>query len=363
MTLFKARRTLAQAIRPWVARSVDRIFNSVLISQSVRAHRQRASSLPSAEEQIEKLTQLTRHYESEVDTSGYFRAAGSIEPTSQLVRKLDAKAEVLDLSWPSDYRTFLPEVDDRYRRVAENLQGAARLWRHREPRPVAIVVHGYMTGQYRVEEYIWPVQRLFDRGLDVALLVLPHHGVRGARGRRGPPPFPSSDPRLTHEGFRHVLGDLRDLRQWFETKGHPAVGMMGMSLGAYTTALAATVEPALAFAVALAPLSCLADFARDHGQLHAPPELATELHHQLDLAHRIVSPLHRTVQLAAHRLLVVAGEVDQVTPLSHARRLASHWKAPLKLWPGGHLLQFGRSDAFDRIEAMLTELELLDPRP
>ena len=63
------------------------------------------------------------------------------------------------------------------------------------------------------------------------------------------------------------MGDLRDFIGWLREKGHPQVGVMGMSLGGYTTSLLATLENDLAFAVPMIPLASLADFARDQGRL------------------------------------------------------------------------------------------------
>ena len=128
-----------------------------------------------------------------------------------------------------------------------------------------------MGGHHAFEQRVWPVEWLGRLGLDVALFVLPFHGRRADPTRKRPPPFPGSDPRMTNEGFRQTVADLGDLMYWLRARGHPAVGVMGMSLGGYTTALFATVEPELAFAVPIIPLASLADFARDQRRLGATP--------------------------------------------------------------------------------------------
>ena len=46
--------------------------------------------------------------------------------------------------------------------------------------------------------------------LDLALFILPFHGSR-ATYRFGRPNFPSDDPRMTIDGFRQAIGDLRAL--------------------------------------------------------------------------------------------------------------------------------------------------------
>ena len=195
-------------------------------------------------------------------------------------------------SWESAFEPFapgrprrLPRARRQPHRVRSPLRPAAAR------RPAAILVHGYMTGQWAVEERAWPIRWLNQRGLDVALAVLPFHGVR-ARAEGGAPPFPGADPRFTNEGFRQAVADLRVSSRCSRARGATSVGLMGMSLGGYTTALMATVEPDLAFAVPLIPLASLADFARDQGRLGAGPNARVQ-HAALEAANHVVSPLAR----------------------------------------------------------------------
>jgi predicted alpha/beta hydrolase family esterase len=55
-------------------------------------------------------------------------------------------------------------------------------------------------------------------------------------------------------------------------------------------------------------------------------------------------------------VLVVAAESDQITPISHAERLAQHFGASLVRFGGGHLLQFGRGEAFRAVGRWLRAL-------
>jgi pimeloyl-ACP methyl ester carboxylesterase len=188
-------------------------------------------------------------------------------------------------------------------------------------------------------------------GLDVAIFVLPFHGVR-ARPGGGAPPFPGGDPRRTNEGFRQVVADLRSLAGILRDRGAPSVGITGMSLGGYATALLATLEPSLSFAVPLIPLASVADFARTEGRLGTG--LNADLQHDaLERANAVVSPLARPALLAKERVLIVAAEEDRVTPIAHAERLAAHFGAPLLRVHGGHLLQTWRSTAFRAVREML----------
>ena len=203
---------------------------------------------------------------------------------------------------------------------------------------------------------VWPVEWLFDHGLDVALPALPFHGVRAPR--LASPIFPGSDPRLTNEGFRQAVLDLRALARHLLDRGAPDVGVMGMSLGGYTTALLATVERRLSFAVPMIPLASLAHMARSLGRFTGSPDEQRAQHEALDAAHRAVSPLARPSLIDPDRVLVAAAEGDRITPIEHARALALHFDAPLHVFHGGHILQFGRGDAFRATGRLLGRLGL-----
>ncbi|APR87601.1 hypothetical protein A7982_12950 [Minicystis rosea] len=308
-------------------------------------------------EEIVALYDRAEHYEH---GTTFFPAPDAISPEPVSVRRL-RDGEVVDWTWPSAFSPWCAEVADRYQGPSANRRAAARLFLHAgKPRPAVVLLHGYRAGQFAVEERAWPVSWLFHRGLDVALAVLPFHGVRAHR--RGPPLFPGSDPRITNEGFRQAVLDVRALVHHLLARGAPAVGAMGMSLGGYTTSLVATIEDRLSFAVPMIPLASIADVAERLGRFVGSTEEQAIQRRALDRAHRAVSPLARASRLSPDRVLVLAAEADRITPMAHAERLAAHFGAPLSTFPGGHLLQIGRAQAFREVGRMLGRLGLLDAR-
>jgi pimeloyl-ACP methyl ester carboxylesterase len=281
----------------------------------------------------------------------FFVPPAPVEAKARMVRRTAWGAECVEASWESAFEPFAAGVRDAYLAHVPNRTAHARLYTGGGPRPAVIVVHGYMAGQWSVEERAWPLRWLNRRGLDVAVAVLPFHGVR-ARVEGGAPPFPGADPRFTNEGFRQAIADLRALVALLHARGATSVGMMGMSLGGYTTALAATVLEGLAFAVPIIPLSSLADFARDQGRLGTGENAAAQ-HAALEAANHVVSPFARPSRVHPARALVVGAEADRVTPITHAERVAKHLGARLLRVGGGHLVQTWRSEAFRAIGAML----------
>lgn len=346
------------------AAGFDVAFAALVLGRSKGSRMASPAESLGHDERMQALAKIAQVYDRPdfyVHPSPFFPDPPAACFTERRVREYGRGGEVVDLTWQSGYACFLPELSARYEEHPANATAAARLFLHREcGHPAAVLIHGYMGGRWSLEERAWPLRTMFERGLDIALVALPFHGVR-ARSR-GRPLFPSSDPRLTIEGFRQAVSDLRTLVSYLESRGSPSVGVMGMSLGGYTAALLATLDPRLAFAVPMIPLASIADFARDGGRLVGTPEQQALQHAALERVHRVVSPLARPSQLSSERVLIVAGEGDRITPMAHARRLAAHFGAPLEVFYGGHILQAGRASAFRAVGRMLRRLGLLASR-
>jgi len=307
------------------------------------------------ETRVLTLRRILARYQ-EVSLADFYPSPRAIDPSLRDRGSFMSGLERTDIAWPSLAEPFLPELREACFRTVENRVASARLLRRGTERPVAILIHGYLLGHPRVEERVWPIQRLDALGFDTALFVLPFHGSRADPKRTAHPEFPGRDPRRANEGFRQAVSELRELSGWLRERGHPLVGLMGMSLGGYTAALAATVTSELDFVVPIIPLASLADLAFELGDLPEAAEPRALEHQLLEEVYRIVSPVHRTPLVAGERMLVVGAKADQITPLRHARRLSAHFRAPLVTFPGGHLFQLGRAAAFDNVAALLTRV-------
>ena len=293
-----------------------------------------------------------------VEPERFFPTPKAVSMSMHRVRSMvgTEPGAVIDVTWASDFEPWSADVREEYLAHEPNRMAVARLFLHTTPRPAAILLHGYRCGQFALEERLWPVQWLYDRGMDVALMVLPFHAVRA---KRGPHVFPSGDPRITIDGFRQIILDVRTLAGALRERGCPAVGAMGMSLGGYATALLATISDELAFAVPVIPCASLADVARLIGLFVGTPEQQALQHETLESVLRVTSPLARKSRVLPDRMVVVGASGDRITPLDHAERLAKHFDAPLETFHGGHMLQFGRAEAFRAVGKMLERAGIL----
>lgn len=277
-------------------------------------------------------------------------------------------ARVEHLAWASGYRPFLAEHADEHHRWVENQTCHARLY-HASPeaavrgrgRPVMTLLHGWGGGAWWLEERAFAVGYWLARGFDVAIVQLPFHGERApagvGRGPRSGALFPSANVVRTNEAFGQAVWDLRGLAVHLRARGAPAVGAMGMSLGGYTTALWATIDPDLAFAVAMIPAVSMSDLMWRHGEdsparrRAAAAGVSSELLAEVFAVH---APTTRPPLVPRERLMIVAGVGDRITPPDQAERLRAHWGGCAIHWfPGGHLAQIGRGDAFRAIRAHL----------
>jgi pimeloyl-ACP methyl ester carboxylesterase len=380
-----------------LARGLDLAFTSTALTPSKRFARASHAERLDHAGRMRSLRLISSFYdrpEFQSLENELFPRPAAIAPALTRVRSFGSHGEVLDLSWPSEFEPLwssraleahlsgLPEAQkqaigllpgaealaaqgfdrsgelrDKYLRRSENRTGHARWYRHSGPaRPCVVLIHGYMAGNYLLEERVWPVKRLFQSGLDVVVTILPLHGPRRSQARGYlPPAFPSSDPRFTIEGFRQMVFDHRALFDHLQRCGVRDLGLMGMSLGGYSAALLATLERTLRFAVFMVPLAAIEDFAFKSGRMigHAAERLAQ--HEALQRAHRVISPFARPSQLPAARVVSVAGESDLVTGVEQARRLSQHFGGQLTLFHGGHLLHAGREEAFVPVWRLLGE--------
>jgi pimeloyl-ACP methyl ester carboxylesterase len=322
----------------------------------------------------ERLLELARVYSDGTlgHDSRFFAEPAPVEIASRALGEGPEGSRISELSFASEYRPFHAEHAGEHLRWRENLTAHARLYHgagagRGKRRPVAILVHGWGGGNFWFEERAFAVARWLKAGFDVALFQLPFHGRRAPAvpgAARSGSLFPSPHLVRTNEAFGQAIWDLRVLARHLRD-GDRAVGVMGMSLGGYTTALWASLDPRLAFAAVMIPLASLAEMMWRHGEHTPAMREAIKTGVTLDLMAEVFAvhtPTTRPVQLPADRLFVIAGKADCICPPDQARRIARHWGTDLHWFPGGHVAQVGRGDAFRTVLTRLSALDLVNNR-
>lgn len=336
-----------------VARSLDKAFVQAAFRTTPHP-----DQVPPTAQMTARLDEATIVYaQAAADGILYQEPARPRVETTQMRTHYGSDGAVFDLQWPSGYTPIHRRYDAALEQCPETRTCHARWFAHTDVAPVMICLHGWGAGEYFSEQLAFPVRWMFEHcGLDIILMNMPFHARRKAKQGRTPS-FPGPDPMRSVEGFAQTVHDVRTLVSILLSRGVPWVGVMGMSLGGYTSALLATAEPRLACAVPLMPFASLPDLIWQHSSGTASHLAAIEagvtLQRYRDAMYTI-TPLNRTPRIDTTRILIGAGERDGITPATHAHALHEHFDGShLRLFPGGHLYQYGRSQVFTAFESFL----------
>jgi hypothetical protein len=271
----------------------------------------------------------------------YHRAPPPLE--KPLVRRRQVRGIAFDhVSFESGYEPHADEPGrERWLSYVPNRIAHAWMARHEGgPRPWLVCIHGYQMGWPLIDLSAFPPEFFHHRlGLNLLLPVLPLHGPRRV-GRRSGDGFITGDALDTIHAEAQAMWDIRRLLAWVRAQGAPAVGVLGLSLGGYNTALLASLDDDLACAVPGVPLT---DFARAIYR-HGPPlHLRDAAHHgvleaMLRDVKRVISPLDLAPRVPHARRYIFGAVADRLVPPDQVRDLWLHWERPRIEWyQGGHL--------------------------
>jgi len=222
-------------------------------------------------------------------------------------------------------------------------------WMHerKRPRGTVLALHGFSMGQPRIDAYALFAAQWFRRGLDVALLTLPYHGARTPSAARfSGQRFAEPDPAALNEAVRRAIYDVHAVRGWLRAQTGMPVGLMGLSLGGYLSALMAGLCDDIDFVIPMVPPVCIGDLAWRFFQRSRRRRAGTAPAYSCDelrAIYRVHSPLTFPLRVPAERVLIIAGRGDRIVPPAHPHALWRHWGEPHIHWfSGSHLAPFGR---------------------
>ena len=242
-------------------------------------------------------------------------------------------------------------------------------WRHLDPAPATILMtHGWGVGPWFIHRREYDVPYLFyELGLDVYFYQAPYHARRKPQAALVSGQLhPSPDLVRTNEAFIQTAIELRTIISMIEQRNAAPLGMMGSSLGGYTSALLASIDERLDFVIPILPPASMAHVLWDHGDddpLRARAEamgMSRERFHNFWALH---SPLSHAPKVPWGRRMLITGLGDTVVQERHTRDLWEHWERPRHFrFPGGHAWQVQRRRYQREIGRFLGELGLTAPR-
>lgn len=262
------------------------------------------------------------------------------------VRSAPKGAITETLSFESSFRTLNPALQPHYSSLKRNGTVWAQYWRHGDkPRPTLCVIHGFILDAYWLNSRFFHLDWFFQQGYDIVLYTLPFHGNRQEHWA------PYSGHGIFSYGACHLnetmlqgVHDFRLLMNWLEQEnGVEKIGVTGISLGGYISALLAATEERLHFSIPIVPVASLTDVIFEWAPAGPLIKLGLRMAGisipQARHAMAVQSPLTWTPKLPKERLMIIGGAGDRVVPPKHTRLLWDHWDHPRLHWfPGNHMI-------------------------
>ena len=255
------------------------------------------------------------------------------------------------LRFDSPFKPLHPALRESYGAHTRNARAYAQHWYHEDgPRPTLILVHGFIADPYWFNAQMFSLGWFHRHGYDVLLYTLPFHGYRGGRTDwfSGYGLFAHG---LAHfnEAMAHAVHDLRIFMDHLERQGVRHMGISGLSLGGYTSALMAGVDERLAFCIPNSPVVSPVDIMREWQPIGTFMKLFLGMYgvplRELRARIAVNGPLSYQPKIDAQRIMIIGGAGDRFTPPRQVRLLHAHWPGSTLHWfPGNHLLHLRQGE-------------------
>lgn len=277
--------------------------------------------------------------------AGYHREPPPLDQFSTTRKRAWAMGTTIDythLRFDSDYR---PHPDEpgcrRWLDYEENRSGHAFILEHKgKARPWLVCVHAFGMGTPLMNFHGFDANWLHkELGLNLLFPVLPLHGPRKPGFFSGGE-LVSIDYINALHGFAQAAWDLRRMVSWLRDRGAETIGMYGLSLGGYNSAVICALQDDLDCVIAGIPAVDFTSLARDNENwITRSRRDAAGLDWQLiDDVMGVVAPLKLKPKVTRDKLFIFAGLADRMAPPSQARSLWRHWGRPAIHWyEGGHV--------------------------
>ncbi len=212
-------------------------------------------------------------------------------------------------------------------------------------RPAVIVLH-ILGGDFALSRYL--AARLADRQVPALFVQLPYYGERRPANTK----FLSADIERTVQAMRQGICDVRRGVTWLQSRpevDRDRIGVTGISLGGIVSSVAASVDPQIRQTALLLAGGGLADILWDMPEPDARRYrdlwiASGRTKADLELLTRPYDPLTYAAGLKGKRVLMMAGNVDEVIPPECARKLwEAAGKPPIEWMPCGHYTRGGFS--------------------
>jgi cephalosporin-C deacetylase-like acetyl esterase len=205
-------------------------------------------------------------------------------------------------------------------------------------KPAVVVLH-ILGGDFDLSRLF--CRALASNGVAGLFMIMPHYGPRKQPG--SPARMISLDPQETVRGMTQAILDVRQAAAWLAAQDEidaSQLGVMGISLGGITSALAASLEPRFTKA-------CLILAGGDMGEVAwTSTELAAVREHwkktggskeSLFAALKVIDPVTYARPVPGRKILMLNARQDEVVPPACTQALWRAFGQPeIIWWNAGH---------------------------
>jgi hypothetical protein len=280
------------------------------------------------------------------DPAGYHRSPAAVDEWTTADERTwlgPSRRRYQHVAWASGFEPY-PEEPGRERWLARerNRMLHAYVLEHEGgPRPWLVCVHGFGMGTPLVNFGGFTAKHLHDDlGLNLIFPCLPLHGPRGGGRVSGSELIEPDYLNLMHT-FAQAAWDVRRTLLWVRSRQPKGIGLYGISLGGYVSALVSCFEADLDCVIGVIPMVDLISAARDNEPWifrRYEQEFEMDWEAMRAITH-VVSPLSLPPRVPRERCFICAGTADRVVRPNHARGLWRHWDRPEIHWfSGSHVL-------------------------
>ena len=222
---------------------------------------------------------------------------------------------------------------DRWLDMEPNSHVHAYVMEHRTGglRPWLVVLHGHGMGRPMDLMIAEGLRYHRDLGFNVIAPVLPLQGPRS-----GDVSVVSLDWVSNVHGMTQSVWDVRRCLAWIRARGATSIAIHGMSLGGYTAAMVASLDPDLACVVSGVPAAAIhspvtSALARNR-VVRRTMERNGIIDDRTEIVHRVVTPTAMPCLVPHDRRFIYAGLADRMSTPSQPYRLWEHWDRPSIYW-------------------------------
>lgn len=331
------------------------IDDALLSTMTLRASLPRGRAMDLIRSEVHEAREFFRQCGWFNDPTSYHQAPPALEDVKSRPRQVGRDA-FEQISWESGYEPAALEPGaQRWLSYSANRTAHAWVMRHAgEPRPWLLCIHGYEMGIPRIDLAAFRARKMhYKLGLNVAVAVLPLHGPRkiGSRSGEG---FIAGNFLDTIHAEAQAMWDLRRLLSWIRSQGDAPIGVYGLSLGGYNTALLSCLDGGLSAVIAGIPAVDFTRLTWRHGAVLQIryAERRGLVHDEVSEILSVISPLALPPQVPLENRYIFAAICDQLVPPDQPRDLWRHWGRPRIEWYQGAHMTFR---AHDRVEQLIDE--------